>query len=158
MSRRYYNPYSRIYLIILNILILGSTAPLQAGGVIILFVFRALQGVVCGMIMKFIPVYIGELTPKELGSRFGVYPQIAVVLGVLVAYVVPMIMQNAFGYQLLPGDVPPSSLSVVSWQIELFWRLMLSLGMLFVLVQLLLIAVGYIPESPTSLLIKNRKE
>ena len=158
MSRRYYIPYSRIYLIILNILILGSTAPLQAGGVIILFVFRALQGVVCGMIMKFIPVYIGELTPKELGSRFGVYPQIAVVLGVLVAYVVPMIMQNAFGYQLLPGDVPPSSLSVVSWQIELFWRLMLSLGMLFVLVQLLLIAVGYIPESPTSLLIKNRKE
>ena len=79
-------------------------------------------------------------------------------LGVLVAYVVPMIMQNAFGYQLLPGDVPPSSFTVVNWQIELFWRLMLSLGMLFSLVQLFLIACGYIPESPTSLILKNRKE
>jgi len=35
---------------------------------------------------------------------------------------------------------------------------MLSLGMFAPVVQLLLILVGYIPESPTSLILKNKKE
>jgi len=90
--------YLRIYLVILNILMLGATAPLQVGGVLILFIFRGLQGVVCGIAMNFIPTYISELVPKELGSRFGVYPQLAVVMGVLIAYITPMAMQNAFHY------------------------------------------------------------
>ena len=56
-----------------------------------------MQGIVAGVFMNLIPTYISEITPKELGSRFGVYPQISVVLGVLVSFVVAMIMTDVFG-------------------------------------------------------------
>lgn len=55
------------------------------------------------MYMNFIPAYINELTPKELGARYGVYPQISVVLGVLVAFTVGMIITNSFGFENLPN-------------------------------------------------------
>jgi len=86
------------------LLAIGVSAALQAGGVVVLFVFRGCQGVVAGMLMNFIPMYINELTPKEVGTRFGIYPQIAVVLGVLVAYTVAMIITNCFNYQFLPTN------------------------------------------------------
>ena len=96
----------RVYLVILNILTLIFTAALQFGGVTFLFAFRVCQGVMCGVFMNFIPVYIGELTPKEFGSRFGVYPQISVVMGVFVSFAVGMIMTDCFNYEFLPTNVP----------------------------------------------------
>lgn len=41
--------------------------------------------------MTLIPEYISELCPKEIASKYQVYPQISVVLGVLVAYVLGVI-------------------------------------------------------------------
>lgn len=105
-NRRYNNSYHRIYFIIINILSLIFTAALQFGGVTTLFVFRLLQGIICGVWMSFIPTYIGELTPRELGSRYGVYPQISVVLGVFVSFTVGMIIINCFDFQSLPSGVP----------------------------------------------------
>lgn len=81
------------------------TGALQFGGVITLFIFRLFQGMVAGVFMNFIPVYISELTPKEIGSRFGVYPQISVVLGVLFSYTVGIIITDVFGFEQLPGGV-----------------------------------------------------
>jgi hypothetical protein len=46
--------------------------------------------------MSLVPTYISELTPKELGSRFGVYPQVSVVLGVLVAFLMGVIFTDSF--------------------------------------------------------------
>jgi SP family facilitated glucose/fructose transporter-like MFS transporter 5 len=83
-------------LIILNLINLVVTGLLQVGDVETLYIFRFMQGVLVGNFMTLIPVYIGELTPKELGSRFGVYPQISVVLGVLVAFLMGVIFTNAF--------------------------------------------------------------
>lgn len=90
------------------------------------------------MYMNFIPTYISELVPKELGSRFGVYPQISVVLGVLVSFVVAMIMTDVFGLQ-------SNSLLVTAEQAEIFWRVMLALPALGPILQMIFLAFGYIP-------------
>ena len=68
-----------------------------------------------------------------------------------------MILTNAFNYQNLPPG-PPQDISVETWQTEIFWRVMLGLSNLPGVIQLILIFVGYIPESPTSLIKKNRRE
>jgi MFS family permease len=92
--------------VITNLLAITFTGLLQIDNVPVLFAFRFLQGVTAGMFLHFIPSYISELTPKEIGSRFGVYPQLAVVLGVLFSYTLGMLMQNCFDYQNLPSNVP----------------------------------------------------
>lgn len=130
------------------------TGLIQVGDVETLFIFRFFQGVLVGLFMTLIPTYIGELTPKELGSRFGVYPQISVVLGVLVAYLIGnVIFTNCFNL-----DTVPSGQSIPTWQYQTFWRVQLAIPLLPSLLQLLFIAVGYIPESPHSLILKNRKD
>ena len=110
------------------------------------------------MLMNFIPMYINELTPKEIGSRFGIYPQIAVVLGVLAAYTTAMIITNCFDYQFLPTDERVSQISIENWQSEVFWRVMLIISVLPGLLQILMVLVGYIPESPVYLIEKNRND
>ena len=101
--------------------------------------------------MNFIPTYISELVPKELGSRFGVYPQISVVLGVLVSFVVAMIMTDVFGLQ-------SNSSLVTEEQAEIFWRVMLALPAVGPILQMIFLAFGYIPQSPYSLIVRNRRE
>jgi MFS family permease len=93
-------------LLLVNVLSLLVTGALQYNEIVPLFVFRSFQGIVSGIWMTFIPAYIGELTPKEIGSRFGIYPQVAVVLGVLISFTVGMIMTDCFDYEFLPTDVP----------------------------------------------------
>lgn len=94
------------------------TGLLQIGDVETLFIFRFFQGVLVGLFMTLIPTYIGELTPKEMGSRFGVYPQISVVLGVLVAYLIGnVIFTNCFNL-----DNVPDGQTIPTWQVETFWR------------------------------------
>lgn len=137
---------------LINILTLTFTMCLQFGGIPVLFVFRFLQGVMAGIFMHFIPAYITDLTPKEYGSRFGVYPQIAVVLGVLTSYLVAMTMINVFDFEnLKPTDIIDNKSS------SIFWRVMLFLGGVPSIIQLLLLFIGYIPESPHSLIFKNKR-
>ena len=45
-----------------------------------------------------------------------------------------------------------------NWQAETFWRVMFLIGLLPAFIQMILIFFGYIPESPSSLIKKNRKE
>ena len=139
---------------ILNIINLAVTGLLQIQNVPVLFVFRVLQGVLVGIFMNFIPAYINELTPKELGCRFGVYPQISVVLGVLVAFTVGMIMTNAFNFQWLS----PTQFDISEDDAQIFVRIMLAIPLLPSIIQLIGVAIGYIPESPASLLLKNKRE
>lgn len=100
--------------------------------------------------MTLIPTYIGEITPKEYGSRFGVYPQISVVLGVLVAFTLGVIFTNVYSID--------SRTVLYKYQYETFWRVQLGIPLIPSILQLFFIAIGYIPESPHSLITKNRKE
>lgn len=124
---------------LLNVLNLLITGALQIGDVYTLYIFRLLQGLLVGNFMTLVPTYISEITPKELGSRFGVYPQISVVLGVLVAFTLGVIFTDSF--QQEKTNPPP----LANWQIETFWRVMLAIPMLPSLLQLIFIGCGYIP-------------
>lgn len=137
-------------MIILNLANLLITGLLQVGDVYVLYIFRILQGFLVGNFMTLVPTYIGELTPKELGSRFGVYPQISVVLGVLVSFLMGVVFTNVFDIQ--------NNTILAEWQWETFWRVQLGIPLLPSIFQLFFILIGYIPESPHSLIIKNRKE
>lgn len=87
---------ARTYLFALNLLNLVVTGALQTGDVATLYIFRICQGILVGNFMTLIPSYISELTPKEMGSRYGVYPQISVVLGVLASFTLGMIFTDSF--------------------------------------------------------------
>ncbi len=138
---------------LLNLINLAVTGLLQVGDVETLYIFRFLQGVLVGNFMTLVPTYIGELVPKEYGSRFGVYPQISVVLGVLVAFMMGMIFTDSFG--MLNYSTPDQ---LQPWQREVFWRVLLGIPLLPSVFQLFFIMIGYIPESPHSLIVKNRKD
>jgi MFS family permease len=90
--------------------------------------------------MTIIPEYIGDLVPKEVASKFGVYPQVSVVLGVLTSYVLGVIFTDTHA------------------DYELIWRFMLAVPALPSILQLFFIIIGFIPESPYSLIVKNRRE
>lgn len=79
-------------------------------------------------------------------------------LGVLVSFTVGMIIIDCFDYQDLPTDIPVEQVSVEGWQVNVFWRVMFGIGLLPSLIQIFLIFIGYIPESPSSLIIKNRRD
>jgi len=79
-----------------------------------------------------------------------VYPQISVVLGVLVAFLLGVIFTDSFRID--------ATASLESWQSNTFWRVELAVPLLPSLLQLFFIAIDYIPESPHSLILKNRKD
>jgi len=79
-------------------------------------------------------------------------------LGVLVSFTVGMIITDCFGYEFLPTNVPVQQLSIETWQASVFWRVMFGIGLLPSLIQILLIFIGYIPESPYTLITKNRRD
>lgn len=72
------------------------------------------------------------------------------VLGVLVSFLVGMIMTDVFGIQ-------SNSAAVVNWQAAIFWRVMLIIPIAGPLLQLIFMMFGYIPESPYSLIVRNRR-
>lgn len=80
------------------------------------------------------------------------------VLGVLVAFTVGMIITDTYGFENLPGNIPVQDVVVDVGATEVYWRVMLGLGLLPSLFQLFFILIGFIPESPFSLIIKNKKE
>jgi hypothetical protein len=80
------------------------------------------------------------LAPKEIASKYGVFPQISVVLGVLTAFTIGVIY------------------SVTGLENEIAWRLQFAFPILPLMIQFIGIFTGYIPESPHSFIMKNRRE
>jgi hypothetical protein len=46
--------------------------------------------------MRFIPFYISEVIPKEYSTKFVTYPQLSVVVGMLVSYGLVIIITDCF--------------------------------------------------------------
>jgi MFS family permease len=113
---------------------------LQINNIYVLLVCRAFQGLFVGYYMSIVPIYINELAPKQIVGSFGVFAQLFVVFGVIISYGIGLIMQktnvNAF----------------------VFYRIMVSINAVLIIAQSILLLVGYIPESPNSLIRKNRNE
>lgn len=89
-----------------------------APGTAVLVVARVFVGVAVGLASANAPVYISELAPPELRGRLVSYFQLAVTLGILVAYLVGLAFAADEGWRwmLALGAVPALALGVGIWR------------------------------------------
>ncbi|GGG83886.1 MFS transporter [Parapedobacter pyrenivorans] len=113
-----------------------------------IIVARILGGVGVGIASSMVPLYISEIAPANIRGRMVTYYQLAVTLGILVAY-----LSNAFLVQTTFSAVELSG-RVGVWFREEVWRGMFIVGALPALVFLL--GLLGIPESPRWLLQKGQ--
>jgi MFS family permease len=119
--------------------VLGSVvmafAP-RAQGFAVLMVGRTLCGVAVGSGIMIAPLYISELSPKNLRGRLVSFFEVAINVGILLGYVA------GWGFRNLPDDVS--------------WRWMMGVG--GVPPAMILLCLCFMPESPRWLLARGREE
>ena len=87
--------------------------------------------------MSMVPIYINELAPKDVVGSFGVFTQLFVVIALIFSYGLGLIL-SAAGV----GDFP-------------FYRVMVSMNLVTLVIQTVCL-LTWIPESPNSLIAKNK--
>ncbi len=115
------------------ICILGATMISVAHSFFFLSFGRALTGIGIGIISLNSPLYIAEISPPHYRGRFVSLNQLAITLGILVAYAVSLIYSNA-------GQ----------------WRMMFAIGVVPALIQIW--GLIFIPETPSWLLMKQQEK
>ncbi len=110
-----------------------------------IIVARILGGIGVGIASSMVPLYISEIAPAKIRGRLVTYYQLAVTLGILVAY-----LSNAFLVQTALGAVGETSGWLGVWFHEEVWRGMFIVGALPALVFWL--GLLGVPESPRWLL------
>ena len=106
----------------------------------VLLAMRILQGVVAGSLLAMTPLYINEVCPKQLVGVLGILTQLCMIFACVVNYAVALIMDSA------------------GVDIEVFCRVQLSWGGVFNVVLVICLLVNFIPESPKSLIRKNKND
>ncbi|XP_014897323.1 solute carrier family 2, facilitated glucose transporter member 5 isoform X2 [Poecilia latipinna] len=96
---------------------------------------RILVGICAGLSSNVVPMYLGELAPKNLRGAIGIIPQLFITVGILVAQV--------FGIRSMLGN-------------KTGWTIMLGLTAIPAVIQL--IFLPFFPESPRYMLIQKRDE
>uniref|UniRef100_A0A667W9Y1 Solute carrier family 2, facilitated glucose transporter member 5 n=2 Tax=Myripristis murdjan TaxID=586833 RepID=A0A667W9Y1_9TELE len=101
----------------------------------IIIVARVIVGICAGLSSNVVPMYLGELSPKNLRGAIGIIPQLFITIGILSAQVLGIrnILGNSTG-----------------------WTLMLGLTGIPALIELLLLP--FFPESPRYMLIQKGDE
>jgi len=121
-----------------------------AGTSIFLFIYRIIGGVGVGIASMLSPLYISEISPPRIRGRLVALYQLAITLGILVAY-----FSNA-GLQSL-SDGYESGIDFIQWIIgKEVWRSMFGTELIPAI--LFLILLSFIPESPRWLIAVNKKE
>ncbi len=115
-------------------------------GIFMLIVFRLIGGVGIGISSVICPMYISEMAPSSLRGKLVTYYQLAITIGILVAY---------FSNSAIQSNA--STFISVGWADLLFtkevWRGMFSVGIFPAL--LFLLMTFFIPESPRWLILKK---
>ncbi|MDR2948413.1 MAG: sugar porter family MFS transporter [Prevotella sp.] len=114
--------------------VISSIGCAFSSGMYGLILFRLIGGFGVGMISAVIPVYISEISPARLRGTLVSYNQLAVVIGILIAYIVDYILLNH----------------------EDNWRMMLGFPFVFSIAYFLLLII--LPESPRWLYMKGHTE
>lgn len=108
--------YGRRAMILLAALvfIVGALASAAAPGVEVLVVARVVVGVAIGLASAAAPVYISEVSPPESRGRLVSFFQLAVTVGILVAYLVSLALEPVEGWRWMLGlgCVPALALTV----------------------------------------------
>jgi len=121
-----------------------------AGTSFFLFIYRIIGGVGVGIASLLSPLYISEISPPRIRGKLVALYQLAITLGILVAYFSNSGLQNmSDGYE--------SGIDFIQWIIgKEVWRSMF--GTELIPAVLFLILVSFIPESPRWLIAVNKKE
>ncbi|NXF78266.1 GTR5 protein, partial [Sclerurus mexicanus] len=114
-------------------ILMGTSETAKTFEVIILS--RAIMGIYAGLASNVVPMFLGEMSPKNLRGAIGIIPQLFITLGILVAQILGLnsILGNAEG-----------------------WPVLLGLTGIPSLIQLL--TLPFFPESPRYLLIQKGNE
>jgi len=102
----------------------------------VLYVGRLIAGFSIGLLSMAVPLYLSEMSPKELRGRLVAMQQLAITVGILVSFLIN------FGTSYIPGDI--------SWRIPFGIQAIISI--------LMAIGVLFLPLSPRWLLSKDRAE
>lgn len=112
-----------------------------AGNVAILIISRLIGGLGIGMVSTLVPLYIAEISPKQVrGKMVGSY-QLAVASGIFVVYVINALIANTH---------------TIAWNQDIGWRMMFLAGIVPGI--LFFVLLFFIPESPRFLVSKNQDE
>lgn len=140
----------KIVLILSAFLFLTSALGcMYAGSFSSLITFRLIGGIGIGVASMVSPLYISEFAPSRLrGTMVSLY-QLALTIGIVVAYFTNAYLANHTG----EAHSSAESQKILSAEV---WRAMLGLGALPALIFLL--ALFVVPESPRWLLTRGRKD
>ncbi len=137
-------------------MLIGSAALFTASGIGCMFahgfgqlvMFRFLGGLGIGMASMLCPLYIAEIAPPERRGRLVAFYQVAITLGILVAYFVDAAL-------LRLSDALPQAHGLVRLVfVDQVWRAMLGSGAIPSMVFLLLLPS--VPDSPRWLMLHDR--
>jgi sugar porter (SP) family MFS transporter len=90
-------------LIAAGVFIVGALASAAAPGVEVLVLARIVIGVAIGLASAAAPVYISEVAPPESRGRLVSFFQLAVTIGILVAYLVGLAFDHVEGWRWMLG-------------------------------------------------------
>ncbi|XP_015421398.1 PREDICTED: solute carrier family 2, facilitated glucose transporter member 5 isoform X1 [Myotis davidii] len=84
-------------------ILMGSSEAVHSFEIIILS--RLLVGICAGLSSNVVPMYLGELSPKNLRGALGVVPQLFITVGILVAQILGLrnLLANEEGWPILLG-------------------------------------------------------
>lgn len=112
-----------------------------AGSFAQLVIYRFIGGLAIGMASTLAPIYISEVAPANFRGRLGMSQQLAIVLGILLAFVSNYYIDKA-GFSFLTPDNT--------------WRFMLAAAVIPSIVFFILLLL--VPESPRWLILKERHD
>lgn len=117
-----------------------------------------------GLASNVVPMFLGEMAPKNLRGAIGVVPQLFITIGILIAQILGLnsILGNVEGKilawevfcGLCWGKIPPSHQHLVTFVAG--WPVLLGLTGIPSVIQLL--TLPFFPESPRYLLIQKGNE
>jgi MFS transporter, SP family, galactose:H+ symporter len=112
--------YGRRLMILLSAIVftVGAIASAAAPGLGVLVVARIVIGVAIGLASAASPVYISEVAPPESRGRLVSFFQLAVTIGILVAYLVGLAFNGIEGWRWMLGlgCVPALALAFGMWR------------------------------------------
>ena len=116
LAGRLSDAYGRRILILGSavVFVIGSFVSAAAGGLAVLVLARAVLGVAIGLASATAPVYISEVAPPDIRGRLVTFFQLAVTIGIVVAYVVGLIFEpnQEWRAMLAIGAVPAFALGI----------------------------------------------
>lgn len=139
----------KIMLLSALLFIISVTGCALTPNAFMLIVFRLVGGLGIGVSSVICPMYVSEIAPSHLRGKLVTYYQLAITIGILMAYYTNSLIQQSALFHATGG-----------WLHLLFtseiWRGMFAVGIIPALIFLLMSFL--IPESPRWLALKNRQE